>query len=96
MLALGEFDSLPAHLEEIKVERLDFSQFHALDHMPGSPYCWTQYGGLRIHLAYGWDLKWRPWLRCKVGLHNWTEWQRGDGSSAGRGCWGCMKGLEDG
>ena len=60
---------------------LDFSRFHATDHWPGTRYCRSQYGGVRIHLSYWWAYRGRSYLntftRCLVGHHHqvpyWTR-----------------------
>lgn len=64
--------------------KLDFSQFHPLDHWPGSPYCRSLYGGVRNHLSMTWRYRRREqalWpfhrlLRCPFGRHDWQVWYR--------------------
>lgn len=84
--------SIPARrtMDDFEIRELNFSQFHALDHVPGSPYCWTQYGGLRIHLKYGWDLRWRGWILCPLGRHRWANWRNHLGDTSVQ-CWFCAK-----
>jgi hypothetical protein len=79
--------------------KLDFSQFHALDHFPGSSYCRTQYGSWRQHLKNGWDFKWsddvqRPFRRllCKIGKHDVRVFYNRrpvGGWEEGACCWWC-------
>lgn len=62
--------------------KLDFSEFHPIDHWPGSRYCRSLPGGTRRHLACAWDIKWRErvqaplyWtLLCRIGRHKVQVW----------------------
>lgn len=63
--------------------QLDFSQFHPLDHFPGSWYCRSLPGGTRNHLVMDWQYRRKNQLRahtlCKFGWHTWQEvWARRD------------------
>jgi hypothetical protein len=63
------------------VGKLDFSQFHPLDHWPGSAYCRGLYGGTWNHLKMAWEYRWSGWLAgatlCRVGRHDVTTvWRR--------------------
>ena len=64
---------------------LDFSRFHPMDH-----YWWACarrnahepiYGGIRVHLMYAWEFKWRQTLRrmtlCRISIgHSYsTAWK---------------------
>jgi hypothetical protein len=53
----------------------DFSQFHPLDHWPGTRDCRSFYGGTRNHLKMTWSYRRKPELRsytvCLIGLHRW-------------------------
>lgn len=67
--------------------RLDFSQYHPLDHWPWSPRCHTFYGGGRHHLIIAWQYRRRDevigvfarWTTCFIGHHKWQVWRRGRG-----------------
>lgn len=56
--------------------QLDFSQFHPLDHFPGTRRCRSLPGGTRNHLALDWQYRRMHALRavtlCKVGRHSWV------------------------
>jgi hypothetical protein len=65
----------------IDADSLDFSQFHPLDHWPGSAYCRGLYGSWRNHLKMAWGYRWRPqlrsWTLCRIGRHDiTTAWRR--------------------
>ncbi|HEX4395453.1 MAG TPA: hypothetical protein VH084_28565 [Mycobacterium sp.] len=57
--------------------QLDFSQFHPLDHWPGSAYCRGLYGGTRNHLSMTWSYRRKDQLLaatlCKIGRHRWRN-----------------------
>jgi hypothetical protein len=57
--------------------QLDFSQFHALDHFPGTRYCRTLPGGWRNHIVLDWNFRRKAdlmrWTSCKVGQHCWNQ-----------------------
>lgn len=59
----------PPNTEDMK---LDFSEFHPLDHPLWS--CRGYPGGRKQHIKYKWEFMWRPRVRaltrCKVGLHS--------------------------
>lgn len=81
-------------MDEIKIERLDFSMFHGLDHWPGSAYCRSQYGGWRRHLKLAWEFKWRGRTLCLLGLHEWCK--AGDSTGwTGQSCWFCSRRKEN-
>jgi hypothetical protein len=76
-------------------KRLDFSQFHPLDH-----YLWqcTGYpGGHRRHLAYRWEFEWRHRLRsrtlCRLGRHSPVQWWRRYDGKSWSACAHCDKEL---
>lgn len=60
----------------MKNPKLDFSQFHALDHHPWQAECRASYGGPRVHMKYWWDFKGSSRLHhytfCLVGKHHTT------------------------
>jgi hypothetical protein len=65
----------------IDADKLDFSEFHPLDHWPGSAYCRSLPGGTRNHLDMAWHYKWRGILAaetlCRIGRHEMTTvWRR--------------------
>ena len=67
---------------EIEGKRIDFSQFHPLDH--GIIACKGYPGGRRTHLRYRWEFQkkdaiWAATM-CKVGWHKPRQiWTRGGG-----------------
>ena len=71
---------------------LDFSQFHPLDHWPGTRDCRSLYGGTRNHLKMTWDYRRKPELMaytfCLVGWHRWRGvWRRREGEQLSKGAW---------
>lgn len=62
--------------------QLDFSQFHPLDHWPGSAYCRSLPGGTRNHLKMTWSYRRRPmlasWTLCRIGRHRIITARRRD------------------
>jgi hypothetical protein len=78
------------------VRKLDFSQYHPLDHSVWE--CKGYPGGRRRHLAYRWDFQWRDRLRgqtlCRAGRHAPVQWWS-KGGKAGVTCRGCYKDLEE-
>lgn len=64
--------------------RLDFSQWHPLDHWPGTRRCRQHYGGWRHHLKIAWDYRRRDqvygwfarWTTCLLDRHKWSVWRR--------------------
>ncbi len=65
-----------------KLMRFDFSEFHPLDHRPGTSRCRGLPGGVRQHLKVAWwlgrrDQIIRPFRRalcCPFGRHRWNVW----------------------
>lgn len=61
--------------------RLDFSEYHPLDHTLWT--CRGYPGGRRRHLAYRWDFQWRDRARqytwCLLGRHDHEVWWFRDG-----------------
>lgn len=63
--------------------RLDFSQYHPLDHWPGTRRCRQHYGGWRGHLSMAWEYRRRDqvvglfarWTTCLMGRHSWRVWR---------------------
>lgn len=61
---------------------IDFSEFHPLDHWPGTRYCRSLPGGTKRHLNYAWherrkDQILKPWYRifhCTFGDHKFLIW----------------------
>jgi hypothetical protein len=79
-----------------EIRELDFSEFHPLDHLPGSARCRELPGGIRNHLAMAWEYKWRREVAvqtlCRIGRHHeCNAWQRSRGEF--RSCWNCLKTL---
>jgi hypothetical protein len=86
--------------------KLDFSQFHPLDHRPLTRRCREHYGGLRRHLWLLWEFHWEVptrikrishcWLRND---HCWRPWYRGDGQGGmtygGRHCCWCFEDMPE-
>lgn len=61
--------------------KIDFSQFHPLDHWPGTARCRASYGGWRHHLHIAWVYRRRDevvnaaltpiqLVRCRLGRHH--------------------------
>jgi len=68
--------------EKPKIEKLDFSKFHPLDHSVWL--CMGYPGGIRRHIEYAWLFRWEPALArvllCSIGLHRWCEgWKHREG-----------------
>lgn len=63
--------------------KFDFSQYHPLDHWPGTSRCRQHYGGWRNHLVIAWDFHRREqvygwfarWTTCPLGRHKWRVWR---------------------
>lgn len=63
--------------------KLDFSQWHPLDHWPGTRRCREHYGGWRRHLTIAWEFHRRDqvvgwfarWTTCLMGRHSWQVWR---------------------
>jgi hypothetical protein len=60
--------------------QLDFSQFHPLDHFPGTRRCRSLPGGTLNHLVMDWQYRRQDQLRaltlCKIGRHGYGGvWQ---------------------
>jgi hypothetical protein len=56
--------------------KIDFSQFHPLDHSLAR--CYGYPGGWRTHLQYRWEFQWREdlvtrWMHL-TGRHNWLAY----------------------
>lgn len=87
----------------IDADRLDFSQFHPLDHFLGSRRCRSMYGSWRNHLSMEWEYRWRPWLTsqtlCRIGRHSIANaWRRStpdDEWTSWRVCRNCAYRPED-
>ena len=64
----------------IDPDKLDFSQFHPIDHYWFEPRCKELYGKRRIHFKYAWEFihlpRLKSWTLCKVGRHNYVQWWR--------------------
>lgn len=60
--------------------KFDFSQFHPLDHWPGTSRCREHYGGWRRHLVIAWQWHRRDqvvgwfarWTTCLADRHKWA------------------------
>jgi hypothetical protein len=85
--------------------KLDFSQFHPLDHRPLSRRCRAHYGGLWRHLWLVWHFQWEMPSRIKRITHCWRgdhcyrPWFRGDGHGrtvyGGRHCCWCHEDMPE-
>lgn len=55
------------------VKKIDFSEYHPLDHRLFSVACYEYYGGARRHIYLAWTFKWYPkiWSKtlCLMGIH---------------------------
>lgn len=49
---------------KLDLDRVDFSELHALDHHVWEPYCRTLPGGRRRHLSLAWRFRWQRDLRA--------------------------------
>lgn len=76
------------------IRKLDFSEFHPLDHSVWE--CRGYPGGRGRHLEYRWKFQWRDELHakflCPLGRHERVEWF-GRGKS-GFCCRACCKDME--
>lgn len=58
-------------------DRLDFSQFHDLAHLPFTAHCRSMYGGPWWHVCLWWEYIACPWIatrtRCRIGWHRWNK-----------------------
>lgn len=74
-----------AQVAGVPVEKLDFSQWHPLDHHWWSPICPTFHGGRRNHFELWYDYQ-RPrpiqTVKCWLGRHEWVEFWRGKANPA--------------
>jgi hypothetical protein len=68
-------------VNSISEPRIDFSEFHPLDHRPWERRCWSLYGGPWNHLRLAWtyrhkdellDFFYKHWL-CPLGRHRMVE-----------------------
>jgi hypothetical protein len=65
----------------IDPKKIDFSQFHPFDHIPGGTRCFALYGGPKQHMKLSWEFYWSSELRrvtlCRIGRHKYVDgWQR--------------------
>lgn len=65
------------------MSKLDFSEFHPLDHHILDPVCWGWAGGIPRHISLWWDYQfswpWQPIFAkraCDKGLHEVTVFWR--------------------
>lgn len=64
-----------------EMKKLDFSEFHPLDHWPFRRRCRAYYPrGLKSglhHMGLAWEYKWSESIRehtlCRLGKHRWVE-----------------------
>jgi hypothetical protein len=79
-------------MEPPEIRKLDFSQFHPLDHTVWE--CTGYPGGRRRHLKFRWQFVWKDKLRamtfCRVGRHSWAKWWDRQGNT-GLHCVSCFK-----
>lgn len=81
---------------EPNIKKLDFSQFHPLDHMPFTSECRGYYGGGKGHFLLLWEYRWRRRIithtLCQINHHEWCDgWikdKMGDRHPV-RVCWNC-------
>jgi hypothetical protein len=65
------------------MSKLDFSEFHPLDHSIFDPYCWGWYGGIKQHIILWWhyqldlDAKIHRTFFCARGKHTKTPYWKG-------------------
>lgn len=78
-------------MDEEHVRKLDFSQFHPLDHWPFEVRCYRFYGGPWHHLKIAWQLRrreelihwfWKHLRLCRPLGHQWNVFYM-----RGRGYW---------
>jgi hypothetical protein len=62
----------------MKIKKLDFSQFHPLDHNIFDKECKEWYGGRLNHIKLWWRYQFEPDLvrntLCRLGLHRFVEY----------------------
>lgn len=62
--------------------RIDFSQFHSMDHWICSAECFAQYGGPWNHFKLWWELRFVPWVYantlCRFGRHYVVPYWKGE------------------
>lgn len=72
----------------MEIKKLDFSQFHPLDHWPWQRRCWSRkvqygwetqfYGGPIHHMKLAWEFKWREQVLYRplhtFGIHRFVTW----------------------
>jgi len=95
-MSQDEFRSAP----NINPDKVDFSQFHPLDHWPGTARCRGFYGGTRNHLSMAWDFKWRAEIKhhtkCRLGLHEVVQaWRMGPNPATFTVCRNCSKRMSE-
>lgn len=84
---------------DIDPDRLDFSEYHPLDH--GIRNCDWYPGGRRRHLKLLWRFKWKEILieniLCRLGRHTPEMlWRQVDGKQTeSTACFYCWKKMED-
>ena len=82
-----------------EIKKIDFSQFHPLDHWMLTKRCREMYGGWRTHWKYGWAFKWKDDIRrhtlCLVGIHKAQQWTRVNTGKVSFSCRGCGKKMPD-
>lgn len=97
LVATGAGMSLPP-----VIKKLDFSDFHPLDH--NLLECRGYPGGRRLHIHYFWTFKHANWLRrntlCRIGVHDEAmPWYRSQGRGnpselSGYHCNSCWEKME--
>jgi hypothetical protein len=86
---------------DLKNATLDFSEFHPLDHWPGSSYCRELPGGVRNHLDLAWQYRWSRRLaeqtKCRFGrhdpMHGWKRDRPGEEMRESTSCFNCHREL---
>lgn len=90
-------DELRYPPSEEQLRNLDFSEFHPLDHWPGSARCHEFFGGWRHHLRITWAFRRKPQLlaatRCRLGWHRPTTAFRPSARVMWRSCHDCGRRL---
>lgn len=88
---------------ELRFTSIDFSEAHFLDHsvwacLRDDDSRANRFGGVRLHLRYAWDFKWKPALRantlCRINRHRPCKaWSRDREPQNLMSCGDCCKDL---
>lgn len=81
-MKLPKIPDLPDEVRNFKPDasKIDFSQWHPLDHWPFTSRCRSFHGGGRHHIKITWEFRRKDDLHrplCKLGRHRYAWiWQR--------------------